>query len=304
MLGGLIAADAPAVRVTATPSKAEVTVGERFTVELHAEGPAGTAWTVPVDAGNEQVELHAEPAPASPPPAPPADASRMRYDAAVFALKDASVPEIIVKYRLPDGSEGEVKTAVAPLRVGSLLPKDEKERTLADIREPVPLGVGRAFWIAAAVSTLVLIGLAVWLAGRRRPAAGAPASGPTDVPPHVEALRTLDALLASERLERGEYRPFYIALTTLAKRYLERRLEAPVLEMTSAEMSAFLRDHVHAHSFLPALRDLSGAADRIKFARGEGQNQEGLRHASLVRELILGLEARLTPAPATEGARA
>jgi hypothetical protein len=292
MLASWAGGQVPAVRVTATPSKTDVTIGERFTVEVQAEGPAGTVWTFPVDAGDEKVELHTvQPGPS---PAPSADPSRMRYDAAVFALKDASVPEIAVKYRLADGTEGEVKTAPVLLHLGTLLPKDEKERKLADIREPVPLTVGNTFWIAVALSAAVLVALAVWLARRRRPVR-AITSTRTDVGPDIEALRTLDELLASDRLARGEYRPFYIALTTLAKRYLERRLEAPVLEMTSAEMSAFLREHAHASSFLPALRDLSVAADRIKFARGEGQNQEALRHASLVRELILGLEARLAP---------
>ena len=67
--------------------------------------------------------------------------------------------------------------------------------------------------------------------------------------------------------------------------------------MTSAEMAAFLRDHVHAAPFQSAVRELSGAADQVKFARAEAQRAEAERHVAAVREIVAGLEARLRPAP-------
>jgi hypothetical protein len=284
------AASPPPVRVAARPSKTEVTVGETFLVELTAEGPAGTAWTFPNEVRGERIELSPAPADASTSPTP----GRARYRAVVFALKDVAVPEVPVRYRLPDGTQGEMTTEPVPIRVASLLPKDPKEQTLADIRGPVGLGIGRAFWAAVATLGLAVVALVVWAVRRRRrpSAAAAPAVA---VPPDGEALAALDALLASGLLERGAYRPFYIELTAVAKRYLERRLAAPVLEMTSAEMAAFLRDHPHGQPFLPALKELAGAADQIKFARGEGQSEEAARHVRVVRELITGLEARFAP---------
>lgn len=292
LLALLAAADpGPAVRVTATPAKTEVTVGEPFAVEVVASGPAGTSYTFPAEAGDEKVELRALPAPAS--PAPPPD--RLRYEGAVFALGDPELPAVRVKYRLPDGSEGEAQSAPVRLKVGTLLPKEPKEQTPADIRGPLPLGVGRAFWAAAGLLALALAGLAVWLLRRRRgPGVAVPARPAT--PPDVEALAGLEALLGSGALERGEYRAFYIALTALAKRYLERRLGAPVLEMTSAEMASFLRDHAQAAPFQPALRELAGAADQVKFARAEAQLAEAERHVAALREVVAGLEARLRPA--------
>jgi len=115
------------------------------------------------------------------------------------------------------------------------------------------------------------------------------------------AWLTFTALAASGLLGRGEYRRFYIALAATAKRYLERRLGAPVLEMTTAETLAFLRRHRHGSEFVPVLRDLSEAADRIKFARGEGVREEAERHLAAVRALVPALEARLQPPPTAEG---
>ena len=116
-----------------------------------------------------------------------------------------------------------------------------------------------------------------------------------ELPADAEALRALDALAASGLLSRGEYRPFYIQLTAVAKRYLERRLGAPVLEMTTAETLAFLRGHAHGGDLLPVVRDLAEAADRIKFAKGQGLAQEAERHLAAVRALVPALEARLRP---------
>ena len=96
-----------------------------------------------------------------------------------------------------------------------------------------------------------------------------------ELPPDAEALRALDALAAQDLPARGEYRAFYIALTLVAKRYLERRLAAPVVEMTSAETLAFLRGHAHGGELLPIVRDLAEAADRIKFANGDGLARRG-----------------------------
>ncbi|HXB56687.1 MAG TPA: hypothetical protein VN461_18100 [Vicinamibacteria bacterium] len=282
-------------RARATAAKTEVTVGETFVVEVTAEGPAGTLFSFPPDAGDDRVELWTVPGAQ---PLPPA---QHRYQALVLTLGEAEVPGIAVRYRLPTGSEGEISTAPVPLRVLSLLPKDPKEQKLAEIRGPLPLSIGRAFWIAVALALVALAGLTAWLWSRRRrrerPAVAAP-----PLAPYQEALQSLDSLAASGFLARGEHRAFYITLTAIAKRYLERRLKAPVLEMTSAEMMAFLRQGPFEADLLPALKDLSRAADQIKFALGRGLPAEGDRHLAAILDLVRRLETRLQPPPAEEAA--
>jgi hypothetical protein len=219
----------------------------------------------------------------------------------VLALGEAEVPGIAVKYRLPAGTEGETLTAPVPLRVLSVLPKDPREQKLAEIRGPLPLSIGGAFWVALALVVLALAGSAAWLwSRRRRRERSAPVAPP--LAPDREALRSLESLAASGLLARGDHRAFYIALTTIAKRYLERRLEAPVLEMTSAEMMAFLRASPWEAELLPALKDLSRAADQIKFALGRGLPADGERHLAAIVDLVGRLEARLRPPSAEEAA--
>jgi hypothetical protein len=288
-----LAAGTPRARATA--AKTEVTVGETFVVEVTAEGPAGTRFSFPAEAGNDRVELWTVPGAGPPPPV------QHRYQALVLALGEAEVPGIAVKYRLPAGTEGEALTAPVPLRVLSLLPKDPREQKLAEIRGPLPLSIGGAFWVALALVVLALAGLTAWLwSRRRRRERPAPVAPP--LAPDREALLSLESLAASGLLAGGEHRAFYIALTTIAKRYLERRLEAPVLEMTSAEMMAFLRKGPWEAELLPALKDLSRAADQIKFALGRGLPADGERHLAAIVDLVGRLEARLRPPRAEEAA--
>ena len=292
------------VSVTATPSKTEVTVGETFTIELKATGPAGTTYAFPAGTETDSFELRTPAPDPKAGPAPPASPGTHRYEAAVFAVAEAAIPPIPVHYKLPGGTEGEAASAPVPLKIVSLLPKDAQEQKLADVRGPLSVGIGGAFWAALGAAVIFTAALVVWIVRRRRRKAEPPAAvAVPQASPDAEALRALDALAASGLLARREYRPFYIRLTAVAKRYLERRLDAPVLEMTTAETLAFLRAHCHGGDLLPVVRDLAEAADRIKFARGEGLAEEAERHLAAVRALVPALEARLRPAPAaaTEG---
>lgn len=282
------------VRVTATASKPEVGLGEVFAVEIKASGPAGTSYTFPGELADDTVDLRTPPGEAAGGVAPPPGAHR--YQASVFSLNEAQIPPIPVRYRLPDGSTGEVATAPLDLKVASVLPKDPQQQKPADIRPPLPVSIGRAFWVALGLAWLGLAALVVWLLRRRRPAA--PAAAPAAaLSPDAEALRSLDELAGSDLLASGEYRAFYIQLTAVAKRYLERRLGAPVLEMTTAETLAFLRGHPSADDLLSTVRDVASAADRIKFARGAGLTAEAQRHLEAVRALVATLEDRLRPRP-------
>jgi len=299
LASGPASAAALVIRVEASVSKAEVAIGERFVVEVKATAPAGTTFRFPAEVVTEGAELRALPpeggaAGGSPPPERP---GVRRYEAALFELTDAKVPPVVVQYRGADGISGEAATEPVAVKVLSRLPKDADPEKIADIRGPVSLTIGRAFWIALALLIVALLALVVWLIRRRRAVAApqivvAPPANPAD-----EAKAALATLAASGLLGRGDYRGFYIALTVIAKRYLERRLGAPVLEMTTAEMVAFLRDAPLARGLVTPMRDLANAADQIKFARGAGLQAEAERHTEGVRAMIKGLEDAFAPAP-------
>jgi hypothetical protein len=278
-------------------AKGEVSLGEEFEVEVVVRGPVGTSWTYPAEASAEDVELRSLARAASPGAWPP---DTHRYAGVLYALGDVELPALVVRYRLPDGTEGEVTPATVKIHSLSVFPKSEEERKLADVRPPVGLGVGRAFWIT--LLGLLLFGLAAFFVWRRsrRGIVDAETSKEPAVAPDLEALEALRRLVSQSLAERGDLRGHYIALTTIARRYLERRLGAPVLEMTTAESVAFLRDDARGRECAPVMRDVSGAADAIKFARGTAAIEEASRHLEAVRGMIGETEARLAAMAAAE----
>jgi hypothetical protein len=293
--GQSAAAEAPVVTVLATPSTQEPTLGETFTIELKALGPPGTTYRFASGASEEEIELRTpEPDPQASPGAA-LEPGTHRYEAAVYALGEVEIGPIPVRYTLPDGTEGEVETAPLSFEVGSLLPRGGEEPKLADIKGPQTVGIGPLFWVVLAVALVLLSGLVIWLVRRRRKDKSPHALPEPVTPADVEALEALDRLAASGLLDAQAYREFYIRLTTIAKHYLERRLGSPVLEMTTAETLAFLRDHQHGGELLPVVRDLAQAADQIKFARGQGLTEAAEGHLAAVRALVPALEIRLRP---------
>jgi hypothetical protein len=289
------------VTVTAKPAKTRVAPGESFVVEVQVRAPSGTRLEFPAQLATDTFELRARSVgPAATASSDPAAAQVRHYDAAVFALAEAAVPALKVKYRLPDGRSGEAASSPIPLQLVSRLPRDADPQKIADIRGPVSLDVKPAFWIAMGTGWIVMgvmftgaLVFLLWL--RRRNAAPVVPELPLD--PAEEARAALHALAASGLLGHGDHRGFYIALTAIAKRYLERRLKAPVLEMTTAEMVAFLRDTPQATALVGPARDLAGAADQVKFARGQGLTAEAERHTQAVLGMIATLEAALAPPP-------
>ncbi len=275
-------------RLSVVPSATTVTVGEPFIVTVRAEAPAGTSWSFPAEVATDEVILKAVEDRA-------AEAGAL-YQAAVFALDEVAIPPITASYRLPDGTRGEATSEPVAVTVASLLPEDPEEQRLAALRPPVALPAGAAFWIALGLSLVGLGGALAWWWRRRRRAGTALPPPPPEVAPAEEALAALRRLDEAGLAGRGELRTFYIELAVIAKRYLERRLKAPVLEMTSAETAAFLRDHPLARRMAAAVRDLTGTADYVKFAGGQGDEGRARRHWQQVLELVEELE-RLHAAP-------
>ncbi len=121
-------------------------------------------------------------------------------------------------------------------------------------------------WLGLAVGLLLLAAVAVWYWRRPGPAAASAPAIPL-VPPAEEALLALARLEASGLIAAGRFKEFYLDLTTLLRRYLERRFGVAALERTTDEFLAETRgDPRFAGSEFQILPSLLGEADLVKFA--------------------------------------
>jgi len=143
-----------------------------------------------------------------------------------------------------------------------------------DIKPPV--GVRLKFgevsgWLAMIVAGLAVLAAAVWLFlkyRRRIPLLGG--SRP-DLPPHVEAIRRLEALRNQRLPESGKHKQYYSAITDILRVYLERRFGIGAMEMTSAEIVAAVEVPHRAGEVddkrMADLGALLSTADLVKFAK-------------------------------------
>ncbi|MEO8499519.1 MAG: hypothetical protein ABI565_01290, partial [Vicinamibacteria bacterium] len=207
------------------------------------------------------------------------------YDAQVFAIgKEARIPPIEIQYRTTDGGAGSARSEPVPLNVVSTLDPNDQNPVPADFAPPVPVLVSRAFWVASSIAGLLVIaGLVLLIRRIRFPKKLVDPIVTPSVSPEEEALNGLDRLAAG----RGALGPkiLYIQLTQILKQYLERRLEAPVMEMTSTETLSFVKAHAWTTPHAVALRDLVTAADLVKFG-GSSDASNAERQIQLVRDLV------------------
>ncbi|MBX7184436.1 MAG: hypothetical protein K1Y01_04750 [Vicinamibacteria bacterium] len=269
----------PGAAIEVRPGTANVSVGERFQVVVEARGPNGTAWEFPKQINDGSVELiQSNPSTAL--------ANSVTYDAQVFAIgAEGRIPEIEVMYKAADGSSGTVKSAPVPLNIVSTLDPNEKNPTPADFAPPLPVFVSRAFWVASSIAGLLLIAILVGIIRRLRfPKKPVDIAATPAISPEEEALTGLDRLAAAARVTLDP-KAFYIQLVQILKQFLERRLEAPVLEMTSTETLSFVKSHAWTAPHAVALRDLVTSADLVKFG-GSSDASNADRQIQLVREIV------------------
>lgn len=271
-------ADGAAPTIDVRPSSANISIGEKFRVTLEAHGSRGLAYEFPRTISDGKIEMIQAPALSTSP-------DSAVYETQLFALgSDARIPPIEVAYAAPDGSRGVVETAAVPLNPVSTLDPNEKDPAPADYAPPQPVLVSRIFWIVNGIAALLLLVGVVALVRRLRfPRKVSEAVVTPPIVPEEEALTRLAALGANH--QRTDAKAFYIELVQILKQYLERRLEAPVLEMTSTEALGFVRAHDWTATHATSIRDLINAADLVKFG-GVSDASHAERHIQLVRDVV------------------
>lgn len=269
-----LAIPARAAQAVLTASATTVTVGER--VELRVMARAGSAAArMIVAAGAERLcpggacEVLAR---RSLPPAAAGDGFTFEeiVTVAFFRTGDFAVGPLAVEFR-PPGSEEAGETGRLVIRVRSLL--QEGDRDIQPLKEPLPLpGHPRHLLPFAAVllALLLLAALALWLWRRRRRPAAAAAPPPA---PEEELAAALQPL-RRQGPPPGDPRPFFVALSSLIKRFCRRAYGFQAEDCTTAETAARLAEREQDAALVGALRAVLDGCDLVKFARRVPQATE------------------------------
>ncbi len=123
--------------------------------------------------------------------------------------------------------------------------------------------------------------------------------------PHERALRELDQLLRQDLINRGLIKDFYVALTMVVRRYIERQHRVRAPEQTTEEfLAAISRDHRFAGAIHELLQRFLESADRVKFAAYHPSAEAIETAIRTAREYLKRDAATVAPtAPAVEQER-
>ncbi len=258
-----------AIEVEATVDKAEVTIGTPIRYTLEVRGNAEAEVVVPVLSGNLGSFAITDFGEEQTGEADSRVLSRRWYKLVAYSPGQYVVPGPSVEYRVAGGGLEAVKANDVPVTVRSLLEAagDPAALDIRDIAQPIEVPfdwrLGAAA-LAGAAGLALAGGLAYRLARRRRSAQPvSPARAPEEIA--MEELRTL----GSRGLpEAGKFDEYYVALSSIVRRYLEGRFSLHAPEMTTEE---FLQTAQRAGSLKPdhrrLLGDFLGESDLVKFAR-------------------------------------
>lgn len=177
----------------------------------------------------------------------------------------------------PDLYVNTIQVDTTSFQAFGLKPQMRYPLTLSEI-----LGAaGILFFLAA------LVWLIVWIVKRRRKNLPVFGLSRKKDPPHVAALRALDAIKAQELWKKQKVKQYYTLLTDTVRVYMRDRWGIQAMEQTSAEMIASLQrkeadDTLLTDKIIQVIGNMLYTGDLAKFAKytpSDPENEESLQKA-------------------------
>jgi hypothetical protein len=180
----------------------------------------------------------------------------------VDRLESFKTEPIGLTYIDKDGNEQRFEAAPATIAVLSNLGEKPEEATLRPIQDIMPSSsrwMPFLPWIAVAGILLCLVIGWLWWRRKRR---SAKIMSTTADPPHIQAEKEIDQLVAGGLFEKGDVKTFYFIFSEILRRYMESIRHFPAAEMTTEEIARYVANTSQDQEILPLLRQ----ADLVKFA--------------------------------------
>ncbi len=202
------------------------------------------------------------------------------YQITRFETGTVEIPSLEVRYWVGE-DERTVQSSPLSLVVNSVLPPDEEELDIQDIKGPVPVPLNLRPYILGTLAALLILAivavLATWIAkwwmGREK----TPEIIAEVEPAYEQALRMLRELKEKDLPGQGLIDEYYVRLSGIVRVYIEDQFGLHAPERTSEE---FLDEMTRDGHLIPDHKKLVsgflGHCDLVKFARygPEGREME------------------------------
>lgn len=196
------------------------------------------------------------------------------FEIAAYGLGEFVIDEIPVKYLAADGTEKEIKTSRIYITVQSVDKKGKPKQDIRGIKPPADLPSELKKWILAGTTGVVVLVLliALYLFFRSRETQiETPA---VILPPHEEAYQALQTLFDSTLIREGHLKEYYVRISEIIRRYLERRYDFAAVEKTTDEIFKSLRESRIADGAKVVIKEFLLESDMVKFAKYRPEPRE------------------------------
>ncbi len=320
----------PGVHIKTDVQPQEATVGDPIRIMLDLSLPRGDQIRLPELGGQigDFTVLEFHPGPtipgvtgASGPPASrngtATEGTKHHYALVVVALYktgDFTFPAIQMVLRNPDGKEATLASPQIKIRIHSVLAQNDS--ALKDLKKQADIQEPRRWLVWLGIALLVAgLGIIAWRLWQRRRT-----SSPMITAPRINLLERaeseLRALVSRGLLEKGQVKPFYIALSDIVKDILEGGYGVHTVEKTTAEIVEELRSAPNGGPVrngmigtppdLDLISRLLSTCDLVKFARylpSQSESDTAVHQAWDLLEACKKLKASLSaPEPTRAGA--
>lgn len=301
--------DGLTVRTTVTPIS--VRLGDPFYLELSVEGNLGTEIEMPpfgealgrltiVNFTPKQKTLNESET--------SHQVHTQKYTLQPNRSGEVVIPALRVGYRVSsDADWEEVLTEPFPIEVLSILPTDGDlvYQTLRNRLDPLPIDRPWVPWVLGAGGSAALLGLGIWLVGRRTGAE-------VQVSAYQQAVLLLNQIQdeISTLTETSLVDELYAQLSVVVRGYLEGCFQVPALEQTTEELRQSLmidlnpyEDVVSEQQVVEILQLLS-VCDAVKFAGQIRSTSEVQSDWDTAHHIVTIIHERLANSPnnvSTEG---
>jgi len=179
-----------------------------------------------------------------------------------------TIPALAINFDpLADDSTIHLFTDSIPINV-SFSPLDSTQtfhdiKSIIEVKDEVPWLI----WAGAAALIILLVVLVVYLVKyfkrRKKPAS----VFNSKLSPFDEAMQSLDALQKEQLLYKGDVKQFHTRLIDIFKRYLSRKMQKNIFNLTSSEVLLSLNDTLLSKADTFLIAGSLRMTDAVKFAK-------------------------------------